>query len=95
MYADKDHGGQRSQADRKQFLVSSMPQMNTLDGRGDGLRQDSGLQAAGNQGDGRRFEDGELSLADLRDMAAAAPEPTLQSGKQERIENLMNDYMFS
>ena len=45
--------------------------------------------------DGKRFEAGELSLVDLRDMAAANPEPVLESGKQEMVENLINDYMFS
>lgn len=45
------------------------------------------------QGDGLRFENGELSLTQLRDIAAAAGEPKLQSGQQERIENLINDHM--
>ena len=47
------------------------------------------------QGDGQRFEAGELDLADLRDIAAAGSEPPLESGKQEYVENLINDYMFS
>ncbi len=47
------------------------------------------------QSAGRRFENGELSLADLRDFAAGSPEPVQQSGKQERVENLLNDYMFT
>lgn len=42
----------------------------------------------------QRFEAGELSLGDLRDLAAGNPEPALDSGKQERVENLLNDYMF-
>ena len=42
-------------------------------------------------GDGRRFENGELSLADLRDIAAASGEPEQKSGKQELVENLIND----
>ena len=46
-------------------------------------------------GDGKRFENGELSLADLRNIAASGPEPTPQSGKQELVENLINDFMFS
>jgi xylose isomerase len=45
-------------------------------------------------GDGQRFENGELSLADLRNIAASGPEPSLQSGKQELVENLINDFMF-
>ena len=42
-------------------------------------------------GDGKRFEDGELSLGDLRDIAAANGEPRQRSGKQELVENLIND----
>jgi xylose isomerase len=42
-------------------------------------------------GKGKAFESGELSLADLRDHAAAIGEPDTVSGKQERIENLIND----
>lgn len=45
-------------------------------------------------GDGARFERGELGLADLRDIAAGNPEPETRSGKQEWIENLINDFMF-
>lgn len=53
IYAEKDQGAQRSQADRKQFLVSSMPQMNTLDGSG--MRQGSGLHAPGHPANARRM----------------------------------------
>jgi xylose isomerase len=48
-----------------------------------------------NQGSGQRFEAGELSLSELRDIAAGNPEPARISGKQEWVENLLNDYMFS
>jgi xylose isomerase len=51
--------------------------------------------ASFDEGDGRRFEAGELSLVDLRDLAASGSEPALESGKQEWVENLINDYMFS
>ena len=44
-------------------------------------------------GDGRRFEQGELGLAALRDMAANAGEPELVSGRQEFVENLINDHI--
>ena len=44
-------------------------------------------------GDGKRFENGELGLADLRDLAAASGEPDMRSGKQELMENLVNDYV--
>ncbi|HUF71441.1 MAG TPA: xylose isomerase [Gammaproteobacteria bacterium] len=42
-------------------------------------------------GYGRDFEAGHLTLTDLRDHAAAVSEPASISGKQERIENLIND----
>ncbi len=45
-------------------------------------------------GNGKRFEAGKLGLADLRDIAAAAGEPEQTSGKQELLENLINDHMF-
>ncbi len=41
--------------------------------------------------DGKRFEIGELSLEDLRDIAAANGEPKQTSAKQELVENLIND----
>jgi len=47
------------------------------------------------QSAGQRFEAGELSLCDLRDFAASNPAPVQESGKQEWVENLLNDYMFS
>jgi xylose isomerase len=46
-------------------------------------------------GDGQLFESGKLSLADLRDLAANNPKPVLKSGKQELVENVINDYRFS
>jgi xylose isomerase len=45
-------------------------------------------------GKGKQFENGELTLQDLRDHAAAISEPELQSGKQELLENLLNDHLF-
>lgn len=47
--------------------------------------------ASFDDGKGRDFEAGNLSLGDLRDHAADIGEPTTTSGKQERIENLIND----
>ena len=44
-------------------------------------------------GDGKRFEEGELDLVALRDLAAAGGEPEQKSGKQELMENLVNDYI--
>jgi len=45
--------------------------------------------------EGRQFESGGMSMEGLRDLAAASPEPVQESGKQEWVESLMNDYMFS
>jgi len=47
--------------------------------------------ASFDQGKGRDFEAGKLSLADLRDHAAAVGEPEKISGRQEWLENLVND----
>ena len=47
------------------------------------------------RGDGKRFEDGELDLSALRDLAAGGGEPDQVSGKQELIENLINDYVVT
>jgi len=47
--------------------------------------------ASFDSGDGKRFENGELGLAELRDLAATNGEPRRTSGKQELIENLIND----
>jgi xylose isomerase len=45
-------------------------------------------------GDGKAFADGNLSLADLTALAAKHGEPTQASGKQERYENLLNQYLL-
>jgi xylose isomerase len=45
-------------------------------------------------GRGRAFEAGELTLGDLRDHAAACGEPASTSGRQELLENLVNDYLL-
>ena len=44
-------------------------------------------------GDGKRFEDGDLDFQALRDIAAANGEPQQISGKQELVENIINDYI--
>lgn len=44
-------------------------------------------------GKGKDFEQGKLSLEDLRSIAVAAGEPATISGKQEFIENLINRYI--
>lgn len=45
------------------------------------------------QGQGARFEQGQLSLTDLRDLALVEGEPQPISGKQEWFENLVNQYL--
>ena len=45
--------------------------------------------------EGKAFETGKLTLQDLRSRAVQMGEPALQSGKQELLENLLNDHMFS
>jgi len=45
-------------------------------------------------GDGNKFEKGELTLADLRNHAATIGEPRSRSGKQEELENFINDHFF-
>ena len=44
-------------------------------------------------GDGKRFEEGNLDFPALRDLAAANGEPQQISGKQELVENIINDYI--
>jgi xylose isomerase len=49
--------------------------------------------ASYDSGKGKDFENGLLSLEDLRNIAAAAGEPAVTSGKQEYLENLINRYI--
>lgn len=42
-------------------------------------------------GKGKRFEQGELSLSEMRDIAATNGEPQRLSARQELVENLIND----
>jgi len=44
-------------------------------------------------GDGARFENGELTLEDLRKIAIAHGEPAMTSGKQELYESIINQYI--
>ncbi|HWU70242.1 MAG TPA: xylose isomerase, partial [Pseudoxanthomonas sp.] len=45
-------------------------------------------------GAGKDFEDGKLGLADLHALAVKQGEPKQASGKQERYENLLNQYLL-
>lgn len=49
--------------------------------------------ASFDSGKGAEFEQGKLSLADLRDIAANSSEPRQISGKQELFENIINQYI--
>ena len=44
-------------------------------------------------GKGKEFEDGKLSLEDLRAYAIENGEPAMKSGKQEYLENVINRYI--
>lgn len=44
-------------------------------------------------GQGKAFEEGKLSLADLREYAIANGEPAVLSGRQEYLENLINRFI--
>ena len=44
-------------------------------------------------GKGKAFEEGKLTLEDLRDYAIEAGEPEAKSGKQEYLENIVNRYI--
>lgn len=45
------------------------------------------------EGNGKAFENGKLTLEDLRKFAGRSGEPEKRSGKQERFESLINDYI--
>ncbi|MDX2049184.1 MAG: xylose isomerase [Chitinophagaceae bacterium] len=49
--------------------------------------------ASFDSGKGKEFEDGRLKLEDLRDYAIANGEPKQTSGKQEWLENIINQYI--
>lgn len=49
--------------------------------------------ASYDSGNGKSFEEGKLSLTDLRDIAVQSGEPAVISGRQEWLENLINKYI--
>jgi xylose isomerase len=49
--------------------------------------------ASFDQGIGKEFEEGKLTLENLREFAIANGEPKQMSGKQEMLENLINNYI--
>ncbi len=52
-----------------------------------------GRYSSFDEGDGKAFEDGKLSLTDLRALAIKQGEPEMISGKQELFENLVNRHI--
>ncbi len=64
------------------------------------IRAGSGLEqrkqqrySSFDEGDGARFEQGQLDLAALRDLAERGTEPEHRSGRQEWYENVVNQYL--
>ena len=49
--------------------------------------------ASFDKGKGKAFEEGKLSLEDLRDLAVANGEPEVRSGRQEYFENIINRFI--
>jgi xylose isomerase len=49
--------------------------------------------ASFDSGNGAAFEKGGLSLTDLHKIASSNGEPAQRSGKQEWLENIINDYI--
>ena len=50
--------------------------------------------ASFDNGQGKAFANGDLSLKDLRDYAAKQGEPRKLSGRQEWVENVINDFIY-
>src|SRR5690606_10988493 len=49
--------------------------------------------ASFDEGKGKAFEDGRLTFEDLRAHAASIGEPARASGKEEWVQNVINDYI--
>ena len=49
--------------------------------------------ASFDEGKGKAFENGELTLEDLRELAIQGGEPEVRSGRQEYLENIINRYI--
>ncbi|SEK79067.1 xylose isomerase [Parapedobacter koreensis] len=61
--------------------------------KSDYLKLRADRYASYDSGKGKDFEDGKLTLTNLRDIAAASGEPETISGKQEFYENLVNRFI--
>jgi len=93
----------RCSTDLKDRFIAHISSMDTL-ARGlliaDKIMNESDLlklrkqrYASYDSGDGAKFEKGELTLEDLRSMAARNGEPEKRSGKQELFEAIINQYI--
>jgi xylose isomerase len=49
--------------------------------------------ASFDSGKGKEFEEGKLSLEDLRSYAVENGEPAVKSGRQEYLENIINRFI--
>ena len=49
--------------------------------------------ASFDKGNGKAFEEGKLTLEDLRNLASEGGEPAVRSGKQEYFENIVNRFI--
>jgi xylose isomerase len=49
--------------------------------------------ASFSNGEGKSFEEGKLSLEELRRYAVENGEPAVRSGRQEYLENIINRYI--
>ena len=61
--------------------------------KSDYLERRKNRYASYDSGKGKAFEDGSLTLEDLRNYAADKGEPAMTSGKQEYFENLLNRFI--
>jgi xylose isomerase len=50
--------------------------------------------ASFNSGDGAKFDKGDLSFEDLAKLGAKYGKAGITSGKQERLENILNQYLL-
>ena len=95
----------RNSTDREDLFLAHIGGMDTFalgleiaariqeDGKLDKMKADR--YKSFDSGKGKDFEDGKLTLEDLRDYAAETGEPAVISGKQELYENILNQYLFS
>ena len=93
----------RSSTDLEDLFISHISSMDTL-ARGlliaDTILRDSDLMemrkkrySSFDSGDGAKFEQGKVSLSDMRDIAVGLGEPEKKSGKQELYEAIVNRYI--